>query len=163
MNDGIRILITGGTFDKHYDAVRGELTFKSSHMAEVIANARITVSVQIEINQLIDSLHMQDANRQCVLDACAKAPESRIVITHGTDTMVQTAALIGEARIGKTVVLTGAMVPYTVQGSDAVFNLGAAVAAVQILGPGVYIAMSGRVFEWDKVKKNREKCVFEDA
>ncbi len=161
MNDGIRIIITGGTFDKQYDAVRGELTFRDTHLAEVVANARINLPVELEVNQLIDSLHMQDANRDAVLAACAKAPESRVIVTHGTDTMVQTASVLGAAKLDKTIVLTGAMVPYTILGSDAVFNLGAAVAAVQLLPAGVYIAMSGRVFPWDQVRKNREKGVFE--
>ena len=161
MNDGIRIIITGGTFDKQYDAVRGELTFRDTHLAEVVANARINLPVELEVNQLIDSLHMQDANRDAVLAACAKAPESSVIVTHGTDTMVQTASVLGAAKLDKTIVLTGAMVPYTILGSDAVFNLGAAVAAVQLLPAGVYIAMSGRVFPWDQVRKNREKGVFE--
>lgn len=163
MNDPIRFIITGGTFDKHYDAIRGELTFKNSHLPEVIANARISVPVQFEIDQLIDSLHMQDVNRTSVLEACVRASEERIVITHGTDTMALTAELIGKAGLAKTVVLTGAMVPYMIQDSDALFNLGAAFSAAQILPHGVYISMSGKIFPWDHVRKNREKGIFEEA
>jgi len=159
----LRVIVTGGTFDKHYDEIKGELTFRESHLSEILALARVTVPVQVELNQLIDSLQMQDANRRSVLEACARAPESRIVITHGTDTMAETARLLGPAGLGKTIVLTGAMIPYKVQGSDALFNFGTAFAAVQLLPPGVYISMSGRVFPWDRVRKNREKGVFEEA
>jgi L-asparaginase len=159
---GIRIVITGGTFDKIYDELRGSLTFKDSHLPEILAFVRCSVPIELELNQLIDSLDMRDANRQRVLDSCRAAPESRIVITHGTDTMVETAGVLGAAELGKTIVLTGAMVPYAVTGSDAVFNLGCAVTAVQILPVGVYLAMNGRVFTWDNVRKNREKGVFEE-
>jgi L-asparaginase len=157
----IRIIITGGTFDKHYDEIRGELSFKDTHLPDIVKQVRVSMPVELEINQLIDSLHMQDVNRRSVLESCAVARERRLIITHGTDTMTATAKLLGEARLDKTIVITGAMVPYMVQGSDALFNLGTAFAACQILPSGVYIAMSGRVFEWDKVRKNREKGVFE--
>ncbi len=159
----IRVIVTGGTFDKHYDELRGELTFKESHLPEILRLTRVTVPVEIELNQLIDSLQMQDENRRSVLDACSRAPESRIVVTHGTDTMAETAAILGPARLAKTVVLTGAMIPYKVQGSDALFNFGTAFSAVQLLPHGVYIVMNGRVFDWDRVRKNREKGVFEES
>jgi L-asparaginase len=159
---GIRIIITGGTFDKHYDEIRGNLTFKDSHLPEILAHVRCTVPIELELNQLIDSLDMHAANRQQVLESCRRAPEDRIVITHGTDTMVETAGVLGKAALAKTIVLTGAMVPYIFSNSDAVFNLGAAVMAVQVLDPGVYIAMNGRVFPWDRVRKNRERGVFEE-
>ncbi len=159
----IRVIVTGGTFDKHYDELRGELTFKDSHLPEILRLTRVTVPVEIELNQLIDSLQMQDANRRSVLEACRRAPESRIVITHGTDTMAETAALLGPAGLDKTIVLTGAMIPYKIQGSDALFNFGTAVAAVQLLSPGVWIVMNGRVFPWNRVRKNREKGVFEEV
>ena len=156
----IRIIITGGTFDKHYDEIRGSLTFKDTHLPEILKIARCTVPIEVELNQLIDSLDMHAANRQQVLESCRRAPEGHIVITHGTDTMVETAGVLGAAGLDKTVVLTGAMVPYVFNNSDAVFNLGCAVTAVQILPRGVYIAMNGRVFPWDDVQKNREQGVF---
>ncbi|AEJ19103.1 asparaginase domain-containing protein [Gracilinema caldarium] len=159
--DGIRILITGGTFDKHYDELKGVLTFKNSHLPDIIKQVRITVPVELEILQLVDSLEMGDQDRQNILAACRKTPEDRIVITHGTDRMVDTAKVLGPASLNKTIVLTGAMIPYSVAGSDSLFNLGCAFTAVQLLSPGVYITMNGRVFPWDKVRKNYEKGVFE--
>jgi L-asparaginase len=158
----IRVIVTGGTFDKHYDELRGELTFRESNLPEILRLVRVEVPVEVETNQLIDSLHMQDVNRDSVLEACTRAPEELVIVTHGTDTMADTAALIGRAGLAKTIVLTGAMVPYQVQGSDALFNFGAAFAAVQLLPHGAWIAMSGRVFAWDRVRKNREKGRFED-
>ncbi len=157
----IRIIITGGTFDKHYDEIRGSLTFKDSHLPEILAFVRCSVPIELELNQLIDSLDMQISNRLQVLESCRRAPEERIVITHGTDPMVETAEVLGRAGLGKTIVLTGAMVPYIFSNSDAVFNLGCAVTAVQLLPRGVFIAMNGMVFPWDGVRKNREKGVFE--
>lgn len=156
-----RIIVTGGTFDKHYDAIKGELTFKDSHLPAILEQARVTLPVAIEINQLIDSLHMTDVHRQGVLAACRAAPEECIVVIHGTDTMAQTAQVVGSAKLGKTIVFTGAMIPYSVQGSDALFNLGFAVAMTQALVPGTYVAMNGKVFAWDKVRKNRQDGVFE--
>lgn len=158
----IRIIITGGTFDKHYDEIQGSLTFKDSHLTEILKFVRCGVPIEIELNQLIDSLEMHTSNRLLVLESCRRASEERIVITHGTDTMVETAAVLGEAGLAKTIVLTGAMVPYIFNNSDAVFNLGCAVTAVQLLPHGVYIAMNGRTFLWDKVRKNRALGVFEE-
>jgi L-asparaginase len=157
----IRIIITGGTFDKHYDEIRGSLTFKDSHLPEILKFVRCTVPVELELNQLIDSLDMQTATRVQILESCRRAVEDHIVITHGTDTMVETAEVIGRAGLPKTVVLTGAMVPFIFSNSDAVFNLGCALAAVQLLPPGVYVVMNGAVFPWGDVKKNRDKGVFE--
>jgi L-asparaginase len=159
---GIRIIITGGTFDKIYDEIRGSLTFKDTHLPEILAFVRCAVPIELELNQLIDSLDMRDSNRLRVLESCRAAPEGRIVITHGTDTMVETAGVLGAAVLAKTIVLTGAMVPFAVTGSDAVFNLGCAVTAVQALPRGVYLTMNGRIFSWDNVRKNREKGVFEE-
>jgi len=156
----IRIIITGGTFDKHYDEIRGNLTFKDTHLPQILKIARCTVPIEVELNQLIDSLDMHNANRQQVLESCRRAPEEHIVITHGTDTMVETAGVLGAAGLDKTIVLTGAMVPYVFNNSDAVFNLGCAVTAVQIMPRGVYIAMNGRVFPWDDVRKNKEQGIF---
>lgn len=157
----MRIIVTGGTFDKQYDELRGELTFKDSHLPAILKQARITAPVVLEINQLIDSLHMQDVNRQHILASCRAAPEQHIVIVHGTDTMQQTASVLGEAQLDKTIVLTGALVPYVFIGSDSLFNLGFACAAAQLLAHGVYITMNGQVFAWDNVRKNTSLGVFE--
>jgi L-asparaginase len=159
----MRIIITGGTFDKYYDEIRGELTFKETHLPTILRQARVVAPIVLEISQLIDSLHMTDADRQRVLEACLRAAEQQIVVIHGTDTMVETARLLGKACPDKTIVLTGAMVPYSVFGSDALFNLGCGVMAAQLLPPGTYIAMNGRVFPWHSVQKNRERGFFEQS
>lgn len=159
----MRIIVTGGTFDKHYDAIKGELTFKESNLPAILAQARVTVPVAIEINQLIDSLQMTDVHRQSVLQACRNAAETALVVVHGTDTMVETAQVVGRVALAKTVVFTGAMVPYAVQGSDALFNLGFALAMAQAQPHGAYIAMNGRVFPWNDVRKDRTGGVFEPA
>ncbi len=104
---------------------------------------------------------MQEVNRQHILASCRSAPEQRIVVIHGTDTMALTARVLGEAALSKTVVLTGAMIPFAIQGSDALYNLGFACAAAQLLSPGVYIAMNGTIFAWDNVRKNTQSGVFE--
>ena len=161
--EAVRIIITGGTFDKHYDEIRGILTFKDTHLPEILRYVRCTLPIELELNQLIDSLDMHLANRLKILESCRKAPESRIVVTHGTDTMIETGRILGEAALGRTIVLTGAMVPYSFTASDAVFNLGSSITAVQILPAGVYVAMNGRVFAWDRVRKNRESGTFEEA
>lgn len=160
MTTATRIIVTGGTFDKHYDAIKGELTFKETHLPVILEQARVTIPIAIEVNQLIDSLHMTDEHRERVLVACKAAPEERIVVIHGTDTMAQTAEVVGRAALGKTIVFTGAMIPYSVQGSDALFNLGFAVAMSQALAPNAYVAMNGRVFTWDDVSKDKAAGVF---
>ncbi len=160
--ESVRIIVTGGTFDKHYDEIKGELTFTETHVPEILRRARVSVPVEVELNQLIDSLYMQDENRHSVLQSCIKAPESKIIITHGTDTMTQTAQLLGNAEIDKTIVITGAMIPYKILDSDALFNFGTAFAAVQLLPPGVYISMNGRIFNWNNVRKNKSRGVFEE-
>jgi L-asparaginase len=157
----LRIIITGGTFDKHYDEIKGSLTFKDTHLPEILKFVRCSVPIEVELNQLIDSLDMHTANRLSILESCRKAPEEHVVITHGTDTMVETAEVLGGALLAKTIVLTGAMVPFIFNNSDAVFNLGCAITAVQIVPPGVYLAMNGRLFRWDNVRKNRDLGVFE--
>ena len=159
----IRIIITGGTFDKHYDELNGELTFKDSHLPEILRYVRATVPIELEINQLIDSLDMRMSNRMRILESCKSASEEGIIIIHGTDTMTDTAKLLGEARLEKRIVLTGSMIPYAVTNSDAVFNLGCSVTAVQLVEPGVWVVMNGRVFRWDKVRKNKSKGVFEEV
>lgn len=161
-NESIRIIVTGGTFDKHYDEIKGELTFVDTHLPEILKRARVSIPVEVELNQLIDSLYMQEENRRSVLEACMRATERHIIITHGTDTMAETARLIGTAKLDKTIVLTGAMIPYKILDSDALFNFGTAFSAVQLLPSGVYIAMNGRIFDWRKVRKNRAQGVFEE-
>ena len=157
----LRILATGGTFDKHYDELTGTLGFADSHLPAVLARTRMTIPVALEVLPLLDSLDMHDADRARVLAACQRADEAAIVIVHGTDTMRETAAVLGAAGLAKTVVLTGAMIPYAIANSDALFNLGCATAAAQILPPGVYVAMNGQVFSWDNVTKNRAAGVFQ--
>lgn len=161
-SEPIRVIITGGTFDKQYDEIKGELTFADTHLPEILRLARVSVPVNLELNQLIDSLNMQEENRRSVFRSCERAAETRIIVTHGTDTMVETARLIGNAKLDKTIVFTGAMIPYKVQDSDALFNFGTAFAAVQLLPCGVYVTMNGRIFNWDGVRKNRAKGVFEE-
>jgi L-asparaginase len=162
----IKILVTGGTFDKEYNEITGELYFQNTHLADMLRLGRCHLDVDVETLMMIDSLRMTDADRQLVLERCAGAPEKRIVVTHGTDTMAETALALGKhlaARMpAKTIVLTGAMVPYTFGSSDGMFNLGTALAFAQTLEPGVYVAMNGRYFFWHSVQKNRERGVFEE-
>jgi L-asparaginase len=160
----IRIFVTGGTFDKEYSEVAGALAFKDTHLPEMLRLGRSRIDVSVRTLMMIDSLDMTDADRALIVEECRQADEARILITHGTDTMVDTARAIAAASpslTGKTVVLTGAMVPYAFGSSDGLFNLGSALSFVQVLPAGVYIAMNGRCFEWDKVRKNRETGVFE--
>jgi L-asparaginase len=157
----IRLLVTGGTFDKTYDEISGTLSFKKTYVEEMLRLGRSSVPVTVETVMLIDSLQMTDENRLAVARRCQACPESAIVITHGTDTMVETAAVLARNVPGKTIVLTGAMVPYAFGSSDGLFNLGSALSFVQMLPAGVYIAMNGTQFPWDSVRKNREKGTFE--
>jgi L-asparaginase len=157
----LRIIATGGTFDKHYNELNGTLGFAESHLPAVLARTRMTIPVELEILPLLDSLDMQDVDRERVLTSCTASAQKAIVIVHGTDTMKETAAVLGAARLGKTIVLTGAMIPYSIANSDALFNLGFATAAAQTLPPGVYVAMNGQVFAWDNVTKNRSAGVFQ--
>ena len=160
----IRIFVTGGTFDKEYDEIRGRLFFKDTHVGEMLRLGRSRVEVSVRTLMMIDSLEMTDADRALIVEQCRQASESRLLVTHGTDTMVETAAALAAAlhpASGKTIVLTGAMIPYAFGSSDGLFNLGSALSFVQVLPPGVYIAMNGRYFPWDCVRKNRETGVFE--
>lgn len=159
----LRIIATGGTFDKHYDPVTGALVFRDSVLPAALERARLVDPPAFEPLMAIDSLDMQDSHRQQVLQACRHSPESQIVVIHGTDTVRETAAVLGNAGLGKTIVLTGAMLPYRVADSDALFNLGFAFAAAQLAAPGVWVAMNGRLFSWDDVRKNREAGIFENA
>lgn len=156
----IRILATGGTFDKHYDEIAGKLSFAESHLPQVLQQARLTLPVALEVCMLMDSLDMQDNHRQQILQACQNASEAAIVIIHGTDTMADTAQVLGAANLNKTIVFTGAMIPFEIANSDALFNLGFACAAAQLLPAGVHVAMNGKIFAWDNVQKNRSAGVF---
>jgi len=156
----IRIFVTGGTFDKQYDELKGTLAFGDTHLPEMLKLGRSRVDVSIRTLMMIDSLEMTDADRALIVRHCEQASESRILVTHGTDTMVETARALAAVR-GKTIVLTGAMIPYAFGSSDGLFNLGSALSFVQVLPAGVYVAMNGRWFAWDKVRKNRETGVFE--
>ena len=159
--DRIRILVTGGTFDKEYNEHTGELYFKDTHLKDMLRLGRCRLEVAVETLMMIDSLQMTDADRKLILERCIAAEEKHIVITHGTDTMENTAVVLGKNISGKTIVVTGAMVPYTFGSSDGLFNLGTALAFVQTLKPGVYVAMNGRCFPWNSVRKNRKIGVFE--
>ena len=157
----VRVFVTGGTFDKEYDELSGRLYFLNTHVDEMLRRGRCRLDVEVETLTMVDSLEMTDEQRARIVVACRNAAENQIVITHGTDTMVETARAIANDGRVKTVVLTGAMVPYAFGSSDGLFNLGSALSFVQCLPPGVYIAMNGRSFRWDDVRKNREAGVFE--
>ena len=159
----IRILVTGGTFDKEYNERTGQLYFKDTHLPEMLRLGRSRVDITIRTVMMTDSLDMSDADRLLIVQNCVQSPTKRIVVTHGTDTMVETAAAIAKQVSGKTVVLTGAMIPYAFGSSDGLFNLGSALSFVQTLPPGVYIAMNGRCFPWDRVRKNRDRGEFEET
>ncbi len=158
----IRVFVTGGTFDKEYDEIQGRLYFRDTHLPEMLRLGRCRLDIRLRTLMMIDSLEMTDADRALIVDNCRKADEARIVITHGTDTMVETARALGTAGLDKTIVLTGAMVPYAFGSSDGLFNLGSALSFVQVLPPGVYVAMNGRAFAWNRVQKNTRTGVFED-
>ena len=158
----IRILVTGGTFDKEYNERTGQLYFKDTHLAEMLKRGRSRVPVTVRTVMMVDSLEMSDADRALIVQNCLQSAEDRIVVTHGTDTMTDTAAAIACAVTGKTVVLTGAMIPWAFGSSDGLFNLGSALSFVQVLPPGVYVAMNGKCFPWDRVRKNRERGEFEE-
>jgi len=155
------VIAAGGTFDKHYDEIAGTLGFARSVLPAVIAQSRIGLPVRLEELPLLDSLDMQQQDRLRIVDACRRAGEDRIVVIHGTDTMADTAQVLGQAQLGKTIVMTGAMVPYEIANSDALFNFGMAVGVAQVLPAGVHVVMSGQVFNWDNVRKDRTLGVFE--
>jgi L-asparaginase len=157
---GIRVFVTGGTFDKEYNELDGKLFFKDTHLNEMLELGRCKLKVDIRTLMMIDSLEMTDQDRQIIVDHCLKAKEDKIVITHGTDTMEVTARVLGEIVREKTVVLTGAMIPYKFGSSDGLFNLGSALGFVQTLPYGVYIAMNGKYFPWNNVRKNRQTGEF---
>jgi L-asparaginase len=158
----VRIFITGGTFDKEYNELTGQLYFKDSHLPEMLDLGRCLVSTDIRTLMMIDSLEMTDIDRELIARHCMEADENQIIITHGTDTMADTARILGEKIKNKTVVITGAMIPYKFGSSDGLFNLGSAMAFVQTLKPGVYVAMNGRCFHADNVRKNKQTGEFEE-
>lgn len=158
----IRILVTGGTFDKEYDELTGRLFFRETHLPEMLRRGRCLLDVSMETVMMIDSLDLDDRGRATIVARARESDERGIVITHGTDTMVQTARALADAHLAdKTIVLTGAMIPYAFGSSDGLFNLGSALSFVQVLPPGVYVAMNGRHFAWDSVRKNTATGCFE--
>src|SRR6187401_2056738 len=159
----IRVFVTGGTFDKTYDEIRGRLSFGDSHVPEMLRLGSSRVELTVEKLMMIDSLDMTDDDRARIVTRCAECMEREIVVTHGTDTMVETARALADGVADKTVVLTGAMIPYAFGSSDGLFNLGSALSFAQVLPAGIYIAMNGRHFTWNNVRKNREAGVFEAA
>jgi L-asparaginase len=158
----IRIFITGGTFDKEYNEITGQLYFNNTHMHELLEMGRSKVPVEIRTLMMIDSLEMTDEDRDLIAHQCIQCEEERIVITHGTDTMADTAKMLAGKVSNKTIILTGAMIPIKFGSSDGLFNLGSALAFAQTLSPGVYVAMNGRYFNWDNVRKNKETGMFEE-
>lgn len=160
----MRIITTGGTFDKQYDAISGELTFRSSQLPRLLLETRCTLDIKLVGPLAVDSLVMTEGQRHEIARECTQSQEDMVVVIHGTDTMTATAAITartlgpGDSHV---VVFTGAMIPYSLEGSDAAYNLGCAMTAAQILAPGIYICMSGRIFTWDNCVKNKAKGIFE--
>ena len=161
MSRTVCLLVTGGTFDKEYDEIHGTLEFRKTHLPDMLTMARSRIDVRIQTLMMIDSMEMTDEDRGSILNHCRNAAERHIVITHGTDTMVETARLLADESLNKTIVLTCAMIPIAFGSSDGLFNLGGALTAVQVIPAGVYVIMNGRVFRWDNVQKNPRTGVFE--
>ena len=159
----IRIFITGGTFDKEYNELNGQLYFKDTHMSDLLAMGRSKAKVEIRTLMMVDSLEMTEEDRDLIAHQCNQCEENKIVITHGTDTMSETAKVLAKKVNNKTIILTGAMIPIKFGSSDGLFNLGSALAFAQTLPAGVYVAMNGRYFNWDNVRKNKQTGVFEEA
>ena len=158
----IRVLVTGGTFDKQYDELTGRLFFRETHVPEMLGRGRCRLEVTVDTAMMVDSLDLDGRGRAAIVERCREAAERALVVTHGTDTMVETARAIAAADLrDRTVVLNGAMVPYAFGSSDGLFNLGSALSFAQVLPPGVYVAMNGQYFAWDRVRKNRETGIFE--
>jgi L-asparaginase len=159
----IRIFVTGGTFDKEYNELEGSLYFKDTHLPEMLTLGRCKVEVEVQTLLMVDSLEMSHADRNLIVEQCKNTKEDRIIITHGTDTMEVTARVLGQLMKEKTIVLTGAMIPYKFGSSDGLFNLGSALAFAQTLPTGVYIVMNGKHFHWNNVRKNRNTGEFEEV
>lgn len=158
----IRIFITGGTFDKEYNEITGQLYFNDTHMQDLLEMGRNKVKVEIRTLMMVDSLEMTNEDRELIAHQCNHCEEDKIVITHGTDTMSDTANMLAQKVKNKTVILTGAMIPIKFGSSDGLFNLGSALAFAQTLPAGVYVAMNGRYFNWDNVRKNKQSGMFEE-
>ena len=158
----IKIFVTGGTFDKEYDELEGHLFFKDTHLPEMLKSGNCKLKVDIKTLMMKDSLEMTDEDRKIILDNCKKIAEDKILITHGTDTMVETAKVLANSIKDKTIILTGALIPYKFGSSDGLFNLGSSLAFVQTLPHGVYISMNGKYFNWDNVRKNKQRGEFEE-
>ncbi len=150
----IKLIITGGTIDKQYNELSGELVFLQTHIPQMLQQARCTLDIDMQVLMLKDSLDMQEVDREAIYQACLATGVQQLVVTHGTDTMVETARYLAAKLTDKRVVLVGAMLPYTISGSDALFNLGCAVTAVQLLPAGIYLSMNGKAFKWDNVRKD---------
>ena len=159
----IKIIITGGTFDKEYNELNGQLFFKDTHLPEMLRLGRCSLEVKIETLLMIDSLEMGEEHRKLIANACRESAETRILITHGTDTLTDTASYLYKVIPGKTIVITGAMIPYKFGSSDGLFNLGSALSFVQVLSSGVYVAMNGKYFKAGSVRKNKETGLFESV
>lgn len=157
----IGVFVTGGTFDKDYNLINGSLGFQQTNVPEMFKRGRSTLNIDIQVLMMIDSLDMTAEQRQYIIDSCEKSPYHNLIITHGTDTMVETAKIIAAANLDKTIVMTGAMRPYKLGSSDGFFNLGSAVAFAQTLPNGVFIAMNGRYYHWNNVRKNKSTGYFE--
>ena len=162
MQKKIKIFITGGTFDKEYNELTGELYFKNSHMYELLELGRCRLDVDIETLMMVDSLEMSKTERNYIIQKCIQEPIKQIIITHGTDTMVKTARILADSVNDKTIILTGAMIPVRFGSSDGLFNMGSALSFVQTLSPGVYIAMNGQIFNQENVRKNKKLGIFEE-
>ena len=161
-NNKIQIFVTGGTFDKEYNYITGHLYFKDTHLHQMFERGRSTLDIDIKTLMMVDSMEMSDADREIIIYSCKNSQFDKILITHGTDTIVKTASQIAQHNIPKTIILTGAMIPYAFgNSSDGFFNLGAALAFSQTLTHGVFVAMNGRYYDWDKVKKNTKTGYFE--
>ena len=159
----IRIFITGGTFDKEYNEITGQLYFNDTHLHDLLDMGRSKVSVEIRTLMMVDSLEMTDEDRELIAHQCNQCEEDKIVLTHGTDTMSETAKMLAQKVKDKTIILTGAMIPIKFGSSDGLFNLGSALAFAQTLPVGVYVAMNGRYFNWNNVRKNKQTGVFEEV
>jgi len=159
----IRIIVTGGTFDKEYNMINGSLHFDETHLPEILKLGRCTVDYSLRTVMMIDSLEMTDDDRAIILNSAEKCKQKEIIITHGTDTMTETAEYLAKANLDKTIVLLGAMIPFKFGASDALFNLGSAIAYVQTLEKGVYVVMNGKYHKWDEVKKNKKTGFFEEV
>ena len=157
----IKIFATGGTFDKEFNEINGELFFKETNLYQLLQLGRSQLNVKIETLMMVDSLKMTESEKNYIVDKCKKEKTNRIIITHGTDTMVDTARLIAKKIKDKTIILTGAMIPIKFGSSDGLFNLGSALSFIQVIEPGVYITMNGRYFKWDNVRKNKKLGIFE--